>query len=186
VLVDTLPFSLTPTQPTSAPQPPETPHATEDFGRRAHLLAGNVTVVTSNDDEDWFGLTSASVCPLSSEPPTVVACLTRRSRLARELGRTRRFCINVLGPDQIGVADSFADPLGSATDQFVDVGWQPGTTGTPVLTGAVAAFECEVDLIYSYPRDLIVVGSVRHVTSHGLDNGRQGPVGPVHRDLIVG
>lgn len=185
MLAETLPFSLI-AKPTNFAQPHETPCPTEDFGRRAHLLAGNCAIITSNDEDDWFGLTSASVCALSSEPPTVVACLTRRSRLARELGRTRQFCINVLRPDQRAIAESFADPSDAVTGQFADAGWRPGATGSPVLAGAVAAFECVVDLIYSYPRDLIVVGSVRHVTSHGLDEERLVPVGSTHRDLVAG
>lgn len=184
MLADTLPLSLIANEPTASTQQPA-PDAAEEFRRQSHLLTGNLAVVTSNDEEDWFGLTTASVCALSTDPPTLVTCLTRRSRLARELGWTRRFCVNVLHPDRLSVADSFADPLAATADQFVDVGWRPGTTGTPVLAGAVAAFECEVDLIYSYPRDLVVVGSVRHVASHGLVNGR-GPVGTAHRDLIAG
>lgn len=182
MLVETRPFSLIENELT--PHPQEAATAPDDFGQRAHLLSGNVSVVTSNDDGEWFGMTSASVCALSSDPPTLVACLGRRSRLGRELGRTRRFCVNVLGPDQLGIAEAFTDPLAPAAEQFIDVSWRPGATGTPVLAQALAAFECEVDMIYGYPQDLFVVGSVRHVTSQW--RAVQSPVAEVRRHLIAG
>ena len=127
-----------------------------------HLAAG-VTVVTSGDDDGvWYGVTTTSVCALSVDPPTLIACVRRRSRIGQQLGRTRRFCVNLLSQDQRGVADAFAVRRSLDTDRFQHGQWAAGTTGSPVLMDGLASFECGVDLIYGYPSHVVVIGSVQH------------------------
>jgi flavin reductase (DIM6/NTAB) family NADH-FMN oxidoreductase RutF len=104
---------------------------------------------------DRFGVTTTGVCALSMEPPTLVVCIRRRSTLGRNLPSTRRFCVNVLSSRQGKVAEAFAGLRG--VDRFSNGHWVAGANGSPVLTGALASFECEVDLLYGYPDHLITV-----------------------------
>ncbi|MGH3948382.1 MAG: flavin reductase family protein [Pseudonocardiaceae bacterium] len=139
----------------------QTPQA---FRQGIAHLAGGVTVVTSCDDDGArFGVTTTSVCALSMDPPTLVACIRRRSKLGRNLGRTRRFCVNVLSCRQRAVAEAFAGTRGVEQDRFRHGRWAPGVTGLPVLEDTLASFECAIDLVYGYPNHLIVIGSVQNV-----------------------
>ena len=133
------------------------------FRQGIQHLAGGVTVVTSGDDDGvWYGVTTTSVCTLSADPPTLIACVRRRSRIGRQLGRTRRFCVNLLSQEQRAVADAFAVQRSLDTDRFRHGQWAAGTTGSPVLMDGLASFECGVDLIYGYPSHVLVIGSVQH------------------------
>lgn len=128
-----------------------------------HLTRGVAVLTTSDDHGERYGVTTTGVCALSMEPPTLVVCVRRRSTLGTQLPRTRRFCVNVLSWRQRGIAEVFAGRRGVAVDRFKHGDWTTGATGSPVLAQALAAFECDVDLLYGYPNHLIVVGSVRQV-----------------------
>jgi flavin reductase (DIM6/NTAB) family NADH-FMN oxidoreductase RutF len=128
-------------------------------------LAGGVAVVTSGDDDGaWYGVTTTSVCALSVDPPRLVVCVRRRSRIGQQLGRTRRFCVNLLSEEQRTVAEAFAGRRGLEVDPFRHGRWVTGATGSPVLEDGLASFECGVDLMYGYPTYIVVIGSVEQVT----------------------
>jgi flavin reductase (DIM6/NTAB) family NADH-FMN oxidoreductase RutF len=140
------------------------PLAAVQFRQGIQHLAGGVTVVTSGDDDGvWYGVTTTSVCAPSVDPPTLIACVRRRSRIGQQLGRTRRFCVNLLSQDQRTVAEAFAVRRSLDTDRFRHGQWIAGTTGSPVLMDGLASFECGVDLIYGYPNHVVVIGSVQQV-----------------------
>lgn len=134
------------------------------FRQGIQHLAGAVAVVTSGDDDGvWYGVTTTSVVALSVEPPSLIACVRRRSRIGQQLGRTRRFCVNLLSQDQRSVAEAFAVRRSLDKDRFRHGQWVCGTTGSPVLMDSLASFECGADLIYGYPGNVVVIGSVQQV-----------------------
>jgi flavin reductase (DIM6/NTAB) family NADH-FMN oxidoreductase RutF len=136
-----------------------------EFQRGIGHLAGGVTVVTTCDDAGGrVGVTSTSVCSLSMDPPTLVACIPRRSRLGRDIGRTQRFCVNILSSRQRDVAEAFSESGSAEAQGFRHGRWAAGVTGSPVLEDALASFECTIHLVQGYPEHLIVVGGVRSVT----------------------
>jgi cob(II)yrinic acid a,c-diamide reductase len=135
-----------------------------DFRHGIRHLTRGVNVVTVGDEHgEDCGITTTGVCALSMEPPTLVICIRRRSRLGTQLPRTKRFCVNVLSSRQRAIAEAFTGRRGVPVDRFNHGRWTKGRSGSPVLTDALASFECEVDLLYGYPNHLIVVGSVLHV-----------------------
>lgn len=145
------------------------PVTTVQFRQGIRHLAGGVAVVTSGDDDaGWYGLTTTSVCALSVEPPALIACVRRRSQLGQHLGRTHRFCVNLLTQEQRSVAEAFALPGSLDADRFQHGLWAHGTTGSPVLVDGLASFECGVDLIYGFPSHVVVIGSVQQVR-HAAD-----------------
>lgn len=136
---------------------------------QAHLtgfdsLAGAVTVITSADGAGArFGVTCTSVCALSMDPPTLVACIPRKSTLGRDVGRTGQFCVNVLNAGQRAIAEEFEVARGAGGGRFEHGHWISGATGSPVLQDALASLECTVELMYGYPEHLMVAGSVQNV-----------------------
>lgn len=142
-----------------AKQPTDLCH---EFDRGVHNLAGGVTVITSCDEQGArTGVTSTAVCPLGTEPPSLLVCFPRQTGLGRLLPRTKQFCVNALSRRQEDIAEAFADP--THLDRFDFGQWTSGTEGAPVLECALASFECSVDLLYAYPKHVIVVGRVRSV-----------------------
>jgi flavin reductase (DIM6/NTAB) family NADH-FMN oxidoreductase RutF len=135
-----------------------------DFRQGIGHLARGVTVLTTSDKHgERYGVTTTGVCVLSVDPPTLVVCVRRRSKLGTHLPHTRRFCVNILSGRQRTVAEAFAGRLGLPVDRFNHGQWTTGVTGSPILADALASFECEVDLLYGYPNHMIVVGSICNV-----------------------
>lgn len=126
-------------------------------------LASGVSVVTSIDAEgNPCGLTATAVCSVSLEPPMVLACLATSSATHDAVESAERFAINFLARDQADHARRFST---SAGDKFDGVDWQEGVTGCPVIPGALAACECELDRSVAAGDHTVFLGRVVTVRS---------------------
>ena len=106
-------------------------------------LAGGITVVTASDREGApVGLTATSVCSVSLDPPLVLVCIGIRSRTHDAIADNGRYAINVLGTRDRPLSERFA---GSDPDKFDGLSWESGRMGLPLLSGAIATCECEVE-----------------------------------------
>jgi flavin reductase (DIM6/NTAB) family NADH-FMN oxidoreductase RutF len=74
--------------------------------------------------------------------------------------RGGRFAVNVLARRHEGFARRAA-PAGA--DRFAGVHWEPGRGGTPLLTDALAALECDIVAEHPAGDHWIVVGRVEHL-----------------------
>jgi flavin reductase (DIM6/NTAB) family NADH-FMN oxidoreductase RutF len=122
-------------------------------------FATGVTVVTVGGKRP-HGMTANSFTTVSLDPPLVLVCVDRSAVMHASLTSTGRFGVSVLASDQEHVAKHFANPrrpLGSA--QFEVADWHPGLrTGVPLLSGALAVFECDVWRRYEGGDHSIIVG----------------------------
>lgn len=128
-------------------------------------LAATVTVISAaSPSGERNGITATAVCSLSTEPPMLVACVNRSSRLARTLTHTGWFTVNLLAGDQQDVAADFAGRGGlSGEDRFGGSQWWSHPTGAPVLQGAAASCVCHVSNSLQQATHLVVVGAVHDV-----------------------
>ncbi len=108
-------------------------------------VAGAVTVVTCGRPGGRRGLTATAVCSLSDSPPTVLACVNRKSAAHDLIVSERAFVVNVLAANQRDIAVRFSGQSGlRGEDRFAESHWGSLSTGAPVLDGALAAFDCEL------------------------------------------
>jgi flavin reductase (DIM6/NTAB) family NADH-FMN oxidoreductase RutF len=124
-------------------------------------FATGVTVMTVGGATP-HAMTANSFTSVSLHPPLLLVCVDRQAVMHECVGGAKSFGVSVLGAHQEAVARHFADrrrPLGAA--QFENVDWLPGpVTGTPLIAGAVAHFECAVWRMYDGGDHTIVLGSV--------------------------
>ena len=114
-----------------------------DFKRALARLAGGVVVVTTTDPGgEPAGLTATSVCSVSLEPPLVLVCLGKGSRTHDAIADSGVYALNVLGAEQSHLSTRFAR---SEENKFEGVEWSPGRRGAPLLAGAIATCECEIE-----------------------------------------
>ena len=111
------------------------------FRRIVGHLASGVTVVTTTDDEDRFGMTASSVTSLSADPALMLVCLNNAGPTAAAVARSGRYCVNVLGEQNGGLAKRFAVP---SEDKFQGIAVKTGLLEVPMLDEALAHIECEV------------------------------------------
>lgn len=120
--------------------------APEAFKRAAAMFPSGVVVVTSRHGGTVHGITVSAFSSLSLDPPQILVCVSRWSKLNLMIQRSNAFAANILASDQAHLSAEFArpgrEPLESFDDMNVDN--TTGVTGSPVL-GAVAAYlDCAV------------------------------------------
>lgn len=128
--------------------------------RRAFgTFATGVTVVTVGGVVP-HGMTANSFASVSLDPPLLLVCVGVDAVMHQRLITEKVFGVSVLGSGQEQLARHFANrwrSLGNA--EFESVDWTPGPrTGTPLITGALAHFECALDRIYGGGDHTIFVG----------------------------
>lgn len=140
-----------------------------EFRKALGCYPTGVTVVTTRDASGVArGFTANSFTSVSLTPPLVLVCLAKAAHSHAVFTTTERFAINVLAEDQKGVASLFAS---KQPDKFQRCAWHAGATGTPVIDGAVATFECRTYQCVAAGDHTILIGEVLAL--------QQGPARPL-------
>jgi flavin reductase (DIM6/NTAB) family NADH-FMN oxidoreductase RutF len=131
------------------------------FRRAMRELASGVTIIAAGEGERRNGCTATSVCSLSLDPPTLLACLDRGSATLATLRACGVFAISVLAADQAGLAERFAGRGGvRGASRFAAGNWTRLATGAPLLQGAAAHVDCFVEETIERHTHAIVIGRV--------------------------
>ena len=113
----------------------------DEFREVISHFASGVTVITALDDGRAYGTTASAVASLSLEPPMLLICMNKQSETGRAVAHSKRFGVNILGANQVDLAERFARKGG---DKFAGVAVTPGTWGEPLFDDALATLECRV------------------------------------------
>ena len=132
-----------------------------EFRNCLGCFATGITVITALGPRgELIGNTASSFNSVSLDPPLVLWSLSQRS-LSLDAFRTgSHYAIHVLAADQHELALRFATPL---SDRWDGVAWTPGVAGAPLITGAMAHFECFNKSRYEEGDHVIFVGQVEQV-----------------------
>ena len=142
---------------------PET--SPDDFRGAMRHLVGAVSVITAGRGSDITGMTVTSVSSLSIDPPTLIVSINRESSTWPVLKRYGVFGVNVLTSDQIDIAERFSGQNGlKGRERFVGGEWVARGPSAPLLVGASAAIDCEVEDVIERHSHAIVIGRVRDLT----------------------
>jgi len=126
-----------------------------------------VTVVTTRGpNNEPAGFTANSFTSVSLDPPLVLFCLNRTSPSVDAVRDRGAFVVNVLHLGQQAISSRFAM---KNVDRFEDVKWTWSADGLPVISEAMASFECTIHEIFEGGDHLIFVGRVCRVL---FDKGR--------------
>lgn len=133
----------------------------DDFLDAMSRAATGVTIVTSYGSLGRFGQTVSAMSSVSADPPMLLVCINRKSRICPAIHAHRAFGVNVLRADQRRLSDVFAGrPRRGEPYDFSIAAWDEGGTGSPLLIGAVARFDCVLDAAHDAGTHTIFVGRV--------------------------
>jgi flavin reductase (DIM6/NTAB) family NADH-FMN oxidoreductase RutF len=136
----------------------------DQFRRASGLWATGVSIVTTVDSSGKpYGLTMNAVTSLSLNPPMFIVCVDNNSDTLAPMRDSKVFCINVLAGTQQDLSNRFAK---KGEEKFSGVGHAPGSTGAPVLDGALLSIECEVSSIVPGGDHQIMLGEVRRIVTN--------------------
>ena len=133
----------------------------DDFRGAMRQLTGGVSVITAGRGKDISGMTVTSVSSLSVDPPALIVSINRGASSWPLLQRYGFFGVNILTSDQVDIAERFAGKDGlKGADRFAGAEWTTRTSGVPLLVGALAAIDCEVEEIVERHSHAILIGRV--------------------------
>lgn len=107
------------------------------------LVAGVCVIATTSEEGARTGATATAVCSVCASPPTLLSCLNQSSATYAAICRNKLFSVNVLSLLDRAIADRFAGRH-SPAEKFAAGVWSQGKTGAPVLTSALASFDCRL------------------------------------------
>jgi flavin reductase (DIM6/NTAB) family NADH-FMN oxidoreductase RutF len=137
------------------------PVEVEAFRLAMRELVSGVAIVAAGQGAARNGCTATSLCSLSLEPPSLIVCLTRDSATLKTIRHEGVFGISLLAEAHASLADRFAGRSGlrgAARFEGCDVATL--STGAPLLQGAVAMIDCEVEETIERHTHAIVIGRV--------------------------
>ena len=135
-----------------------------DFRGAMRHVVGAVSVITVGRGDDVTGMTVTSMSSLSVEPPSLIVSVNRSASSWPLLKQYGVFGVNILAADQRDVAERFAGKGGlEGAARFAGAEWTARAAGAPLLVGALAAIDCEVEEIIERHSHGIVIGRVREV-----------------------
>jgi len=102
-----------------------------------------VAVVAVDAPGGRLGLTVGSLASLSLRPPLVGVAIALEAAMHELLRETGTFGVSLLAGDQEAVAQHFARGVPPIA-LWHGIEWRPGSTGAPLLDGAVGWLECRV------------------------------------------
>jgi flavin reductase (NADH)/cob(II)yrinic acid a,c-diamide reductase len=144
---------------------------TKSFRQTMRQCAGAVALVTVGTEPGTrTGLTVTSACSLSDDPPSLLVCINRSASAHARIREEKCFAINFLNEEHTMLALTFSGQKGiSGDDRFAFGRWITGTTGTPILQDAAAAFDCTLIQELETKTHSVFLGQVQHVTAAAVD-----------------
>ncbi len=125
-------------------------------------FATGVTVVTAFDENGVpVGLTANSFTSVSLDPPLLLVCIAKTSGSLKAIQITDHFAVNVLHIGQQPASSLFALP---GEDRFRHTPWKRGRHDAPILSNALANFECRRHQMHDGGDHIILVGEVVRAT----------------------
>jgi flavin reductase (DIM6/NTAB) family NADH-FMN oxidoreductase RutF len=135
--------------------------SSSDFRSAMRRLAGGVSVITAGRGKDISGMTVTSVSSLSVDPPALIVSINRASSSFPLLKRYGFLGVNILNADQFDIAERFTGKDGlKGANRFAGAKWTTRSSGVPLLSGALAAIECEIEEIIERHSHAVIIGRV--------------------------
>lgn len=124
-------------------------------------FATGVTVVAARHGPLLAGMTANAIASISVDPPLLMASINRRSETHVAIVGSHSFAVSVLSAEQQPIADCFALPTTAAKLQrFCDAPWHEAETGSPILDGSIAYFDCRLHESHATGTHTIFIGEI--------------------------
>ena len=127
------------------------------------LFATGVSVLASEVDGQYFGMTANAITSVSLDPLLVLVCVQKDAHMAGYLRESGSFSINFLNEDQADMSIFFAGMWSDAEPPAYS--FEPWVCG-PRLGGAIGGLACRVQEFIEGGDHWIITGSVVDLYNH--------------------
>lgn len=130
-----------------------------DFRRALRGFASTVCIVSTRTEEGNAGITVTAVSSVSMEPPSLLVAINRSSTMHAALSAGQRFCINILGADQVGLSRDFGRSM-PMHERFETGDWRLASDDVPYLCEAQANIFCNTAQTVDFGTHTLFIGEV--------------------------
>ena len=124
-------------------------------------FATGVTVVGARHGPLLAGMTANAIASISIDPPLMMASIARKAETHVAIVGSHAFAVSVLRREQRDLADCFAQPTtADKLKRFCDAAWHEAETGSPILEGALAYFDCRLTARHDGGDHEIFIGEI--------------------------
>lgn len=124
------------------------------------LFASGVTVATTVQAGQLRGITVSAFASISLDPPLVMISLANESESREWITETGVFAVNILSDEQEFLSERFAARAPIVNARFAGVPYGTASTGSPIVTGSLAWYDCRVEAKYDGGDHTIFIGRV--------------------------
>lgn len=143
------------------------PFSDKDFKQAMGQFLTGVTIVSCiKKDGTPYGLTVNSFSSVSLNPRLVLWSLIKENSAAQDFADAKSFSIAFLTADQAELCQRFAS---EHQDRFEGVSWHIGTSGAPIIEGALCVLECAPWQQYEGGDHIIHIGEVLSIHNDNND-----------------
>ena len=140
----------------------------DDFRKAMRNYIYSVSILSNkNIDGELNAITVSSVTSISMEPPSLLVCINKSSRIHDKLIKNSDFCINLLNKNQQEISNI------CSTDSLYDHRFDHDKWNTqtiPFLEEAQANIFCSIEDLVPYHTHTIVIGKVLNAISNDKIN----------------
>ncbi len=145
-----------------------TSFVSDEFKAVMGRFATGVTVVTTRLGAMRAGITVNAFCSVSLDPPLVLICIDRASRVHDLLIQAGIFAVNLLTTRQEEVARCFAGQADRRWQEFCGCVTHIVATGAPVFDESLGFVDCHITDVFAGGDHSIILGQVEALgTSEG-------------------
>jgi flavin reductase len=124
-------------------------------------FATGVTVVAARHGPLLAGMTANAIASISIDPPLMMASIARKAETHVAIVGSHAFALSVLSAEQRDLAECFAQPTtAEKLKRFCDAPWDEAETGSPILEGALAYFDCRLSARHDGGDHTIFIGEI--------------------------
>jgi flavin reductase (DIM6/NTAB) family NADH-FMN oxidoreductase RutF len=119
-----------------------------------------VSIVSARHESGVHGMTVNSFTSVSLEPPLVMVSLEKITRTHGYVQAAGAFAVTILSAEQRALSDRFAGRETEHDDRFEGIEFFTLETGSPILNGGLAFFDCRVKSAHSAGTHTLFIGEV--------------------------
>jgi len=132
------------------------------------MFGSGVTVAAAAHGGRVHAIAATAFCSLSLEPPLVLLAVNHSGQLVEFARGAGHVGISILGEDQREVSE-WASTTGRVPGAELPFPTRVGRTGAPLISGAIAWFDCEVQDVRRHGDHMVIVALV--VEAWAADKG---------------
>jgi flavin reductase (DIM6/NTAB) family NADH-FMN oxidoreductase RutF len=138
----------------------------DEFRAAMGSWPSGVTIITSKSGDQIHGMTVSDFSGASLDPPLALVCASKTSVTTGVIQEGECFGVNVLRADQSDLSNKFASKK-DEFKRFEGVETFEGTTGAPLLSGALVNLDCRLTAVHDAGDHVLCVGQIEE--SHVRD-----------------